>query len=147
MRVLSVRLVASTAATMSAVPTGAFVRQTIPKFYNYWWLRSPDTYSGGYAWIVTPSGVVDSNDYTVNFKVSIPYGRTISPDSFMYYNYTSFYVIEDGNMVYICSRMLLRNILISSYAHISSLCRIAGLREFVFQLFYFHKGAYRRHVL
>ena len=91
MRVLSVRLVASTAATMSAVPTGAFVRQTIPKFYNYWWLRSPDTYSGGYAWIVTPSGVVDGYDHY--YYVWDSYGRTISPDSFMYYNYTSFYLI------------------------------------------------------
>ena len=59
----------------------------------------------------------------------------------MYYNYTSFYVMEDGSMITYAVEYSYGNILISLYAHISSLCRIAGLKEYVFQLFYFHKGA------
>ena len=70
-RVLSVRLVASTAATMSAVPTGAFVRQTIPKFYNYWWLRSPLTVNSLNAWLVDPSGDVFGDGNGVFYS----YGR------------------------------------------------------------------------
>lgn len=31
--------------------------------------------------------------------LTIPTGAFISPDSFMYYNYTSFYVMEDGSMI------------------------------------------------
>lgn len=65
---------------------------------NYWWLRSPRTSGIGYiAWFVTLSGVV----YHGNLGDSVStdsYGR-LSPDSFMYYNYTSFYVMEDGSMI------------------------------------------------
>ena len=46
-------------------------------------------------WDVKSDGVV----YSSNYYVDNSYGRTISPDSFMYYNYTSFYVIEDGSMI------------------------------------------------
>ena len=71
---------------------------------------------------------------------TVPTGER-SPDAFMYYNYTSFYVMEDGSMITYAVEYSYGNNLISSHVNISSLCRIAGLREFVFQLFYFHKGA------
>ena len=94
---------------------------------KYWWLRSPSidysnsasrTGSGGdvyyrgdyvaysygrrspftnyvyYAHFVWLDG-----DVYYNYFVGSSHGRTISPDSFMYYNYTSFYVIEDGSMI------------------------------------------------
>lgn len=49
----------------------------------------------GFAWNVRPSGDVGYD----GSNVSGSYGRIISPDSFMYYNYTSFYVMEDGSMI------------------------------------------------
>ena len=54
--------------------------------------RSPGTSYDYVAWYVRPSGDVDGNRATVS------YGRR-SPDAFMYYNYTSFYVMEDGSMI------------------------------------------------
>ena len=45
-------------------------------------------------WAVRSGGNLEN--YDVDYD---SYGRTISPDSFMYYNYTSFYVIEDGSMI------------------------------------------------
>ena len=104
---------------------------------NYWWLRSPDMANGYGAYFVRSSGDLDSRDFNLGYS----YGRTISPDSFMYYNYTSFYVIEDGSMITYAVEYFYGNILISSHVNISSLCRISGLKEYVFQLFYFHKGA------
>ena len=68
-----------------------------PSPYNYWWLRSPGTGDSGIAWYINPSGGVGTNgDGDVDYS---SYGRTISPDSFMHYNYTSFYVMEDGSMI------------------------------------------------
>ena len=49
--------------------------------------------------------------------------------------------MEDGSMVTYAVEYSYGIFLISSHVHISSLCRIAGLKEYVFQLFYFHKGA------
>ena len=69
-----------------------------PSPYNYWWLRSPLTdYYSTLACFMTPSGVVVY--YNDGDNVNDSYGRTISPDSFMHYNYTSFYVMEDGSMI------------------------------------------------
>ena len=156
---LSTRMVTSTTTTkvpstaMSTIPTGAFGRYTIPKFYNYWWLRSPGTNNIGFfvstAWYVASSGVVNNVYNVYDGNIGKSYGRIIrqiipkfykywwlrsphtnssvifgysaglvkpsgdvdngsnidnsygrrSPDSFMYYNYTSFYVIEDGSMI------------------------------------------------
>ena len=62
---------------------------------KYWWLRSPPT-----DWVEGACLVYSSGDvYYGKHNVRNSYGRTISPDSFMYYNYTSFYVIEDGSMI------------------------------------------------
>lgn len=68
-----------------------------------YWKISPDTYYVSGAWSVMSVGILD-NDGGVYYN---SYGRR-SPDSFMYYNYTSFYVIEDGSMFYICSLMFLQ---------------------------------------
>ena len=99
MRILSFRLATSTTSVLTtAIPTVSRVIGP-PNPYNYWWLRSPYTdYIGDYyygAWHVTSLGAVG-----VSYNVVIDsYGRIyFSPDSFMYYNYTSFYVIEDGSM-------------------------------------------------
>ena len=61
---------------MSAIPTGAFVRQIIPKFYNYWWLRSPCMVwdDDGYAYFVYLGGDVDSYN-SVSHSVDNSYGR------------------------------------------------------------------------
>ena len=85
---------ASAIATMSAFPTGSRVIGP-PNPYKYWWLRSPYTGTTVHAYYVRSDGDVDFNGYTV---YNVSYGR-ISPDSFMYYNYTSFYLIEDGSMI------------------------------------------------
>ena len=64
---------------------------------NFLWLRSPGTDWGVYAYLVSPSG--DVNYSGINYDVSPSYGR-LSPDSFMYYNYTSFYIKwKDGSMI------------------------------------------------
>ena len=69
----------------------------LPNIKKYWWLRSPSTIFGvgDVAWYVTSSGVVDS----FYSNIDLSYGRPISSDSFMHYNYTSFYVMEDGSMI------------------------------------------------
>ena len=66
-------------------------------------------YGDGMSYRTESSGNVDIvNDSVMQFtNVINSYGRR-SPDSFMYYNYTSFYVIEDGSMFYICSLMFLQ---------------------------------------
>ena len=61
--------------------------------HKYWWLRSPDMNYVDYVCHVRSDGDVDDFGY-------VYYGSygSISPDAFMYYNYTSFYVMEDGSM-------------------------------------------------
>ena len=81
----------------TSVPTGSKAIGS-PNLYKKWWLRSPDTDIDGRARYVSSYGVVYGSVYGSG-GVTRSYGRTISPDSFMYYNYTSFYVIEDGSMI------------------------------------------------
>ena len=57
------------------------------------------------AWNVTPSGYVDISS---GVSVRLSYGRTISPDSFMYYKLYVFLCNRRRKYVYICSRILLR---------------------------------------
>ena len=46
---------------------GCVVRQTIPKFYNFLWLRSPYTnYESNVAWDVISSGYVFIDEYGIN---------------------------------------------------------------------------------
>lgn len=79
-------------------------------FQNYWWLRSPSSYrslsdDGTYWEEITNiafylyNGGDCSDGFYVGGRVARSYGRTISPDAFMYYNYTSFYIMEDGSMI------------------------------------------------
>ena len=138
---------------------------------NYWWLRSPYLGWDDSACLIFPSGVVYSNynnsvtfsygrtispdltypdayyidrggDTYSRYYVTGSYGRILSGNC---YKSRCIYCYNDGRRwscwQYIHLHIFLRNILISSHDSISSLCRIAGLREFVFQLFYFHKGA------
>ena len=65
---------ATTTVTVStAIPTEAFVRQDNPKFYNFWWLRSPSTSIGfDYACCIGLSGGVHSGS---NYDVTYSYGR------------------------------------------------------------------------
>ena len=74
-------MVTASTSTISGIPTGAFGRYIIPKFYNYWWLRSP--YTGNVyndrAWHVTSSGVVDYYSYN-HYVYDSSYGRLISPN-------------------------------------------------------------------
>ena len=58
--------------------------------------------SEDYACYVFPSGVVN---YGFSIVYINSYGRLQSLDSFMYYNYTSLYVIERRKYDYICSRL------------------------------------------
>ena len=69
------------------IPTGILN----PRKFSF---RSPGLNNYDYqAYFVIPDGVVDGV-----WNVTDSYGRC-SPDSFMYYNYTSFYVMEDGSMI------------------------------------------------
>ena len=61
--------------------------------YSY---GSPDTGNRLNPCVIMNHGVVAG--YNFSIFVYDSYGRR-SPDSFMYYNYTSFYVIEDGSMI------------------------------------------------
>lgn len=73
-------------------------------FKSYGRTISPCTEFTNDAWPVFPSGDVYDYRY-VNYD---SYGRLQSLNSFMYYNYTSFYYIERRKYDYICSRILLR---------------------------------------
>ena len=98
-------------AQILQIPTGAFISINYSKFFqNYWWLRSPSSYrslsdDGTYWEEITNiafylyNGGDCSDGFYVGGRVTRSYGRIISPDAFMYYNYTSFYVMEDGSMI------------------------------------------------
>lgn len=51
------------------------------------------------SWLVYTSGVVGGNYYDGYYDGYDSYGCFNSPDAFMYYNYTSFHVMEDGSMI------------------------------------------------
>ena len=83
-------------AQILQIPTGAFISINYSKFFqNYWWLRSPSSYRS----LSDDDGGDCSDGFYVGGRVTRSYGRIISPDAFMYYNYTSFYVMEDGSMI------------------------------------------------
>ena len=113
----------SSAAVSTAIPTG---------------INSPVTYDSYDAWYVRSDGDVNGGGYANDVVSS--YGRIIAGFIHILQLYV-FLCNGRRKYDYVCSRIFLRNILISSHTGISSLCRIAGLKEFVFQLFYFHKGA------
>ena len=106
----------------------------------YWWLRSPYTnYDYYIAWYVNSGGLLYDNgvgDYSYGRTISL--GAIINIDAFITTTTRETLVNAGNTSIY---TYFYGNILIPSYVNISSLCRIAGLREFVFQLFYFHKGA------
>lgn len=73
MCIMSTRMVASTSATVSQIPTGAFISIEYSKFIqNYWWLRSPDTIGPSYVKNVHRNGAVMGN---TDGSVIDSYGR------------------------------------------------------------------------
>ena len=86
-------------STVNAFSKSFLLQLILDTQYEYlgsfllYWKFSP--YTGGVAndaWRADPDGDVYYNGGNVS------YGRTILPDSFMYHNYTYFYVIKDGSM-------------------------------------------------
>ena len=62
--------------------------------------RSPNPDWDDNVCYVQLTGAVNNGDGFANTSYFKSYGRILlSPDSFMYYNYTSFYVMEDENMI------------------------------------------------
>ena len=73
---IQVEMLVLIVALWCTIPTASRVIRP-PNPYKKWWLRSPNTIYGFSAWLVNPSGGV--NSYGGNDGVYSSYGRPISP--------------------------------------------------------------------